>query len=484
MPHDSPSLSDRCHAFGDDALADHDTVALTALLRARELSVTEVVEAAVARAEKVQPTLRPVQHTAYDEAPREAARLDREGLGPEAFAGVPTFMKDNVDVEGMPTNFGSIAYAAKPARHDGAVMKQWRGLGTVTLGKSLLPEFGLTASTEFLTEEPTRNPWHVGHSAGASSGGAAALVAAGVVPLAHANDGGGSIRIPAAACGLVGLKPTRGRLASELADRVLPVQVVSQGAVTRTVRDSAHFLAAAERVRPADRGLRPVGLVEGPARRRLRIAVMPDSITEPTDDATRASVHRTAELLAAAGHEVVEEPIPIDPAFADDFVLYWGLLGFLTSRLGKVLYSRDFDHAQVDPIVKGLADMVPPQWRTVPGAIRRLRQAGARYHVVFKRYDLVLTPTVGHVTPPIGHLGSDVDFDLVLQRLRAYVGFTPAANVSGGPAITVPTGLTEVDGGVVPLAAMLSADHGQERMLLEVAYELEDAQPFPRISLD
>ncbi|GAA1914248.1 amidase [Nocardioides marmoribigeumensis] len=473
----------RVHAFTDDVLADHDAVGLSALLRSREVGVLEAVDAAIARAEQVQPALCPVQHAAYDEARREAARLDRDGLGDEAFAGLPTFMKDNVDVEGMPTNFGSVAYVARPARHDGGVMKQWRGLGTVTLGKSRLPEFGLTASTEFLTEDPVRNPWHTGHSAGASSGGAAALVAAGVVPLAHANDGGGSIRIPAAACGLVGLKPTRGRLAAELADTVLPVQVVAQGAVSRTVRDTAHFLAAAERVRPARRGLRPVGLVEGPAARRLRIAVMTDSVTDiPTDDATRASVLGTADLLAAAGHELVEERLPIDPAFADDFALYWALLGLLTSRLGKVLYSRDFDHAQVDPIVKGLAAMVPGRWRSLPGAIRRLRGAGALYHEVFRRFDLVLTPTLGHVTPPIGHLGSDVEFDLVFERLRAYVGFTPAANVSGGPAITVPTGLGEVEGGSVPLSAMLSADHGQERTLLEVAYELEAARPFPVIT--
>jgi amidase len=472
----------RVHAFTDDALADHDAVALAAVLRRREVSVTEAVEAAIGRAEQVQPTLCPIQYRAYDEARREAARLDGEGLGAEAFAGVPTFMKDNVDVQGMPTNLGSVAYVARPAAHDGGVMKQWRGLGTLPLGKSRLPEFGLTASTEYLTQEPVRNPWHVDRSAGASSGGSAALVAAGVVPLAHANDGGGSIRIPAAACGLVGLKPTRGRLAQELADRALPVQVVAQGAVTRTVRDSAHFLAAAEQVRPARR-LPPVGLVEGPARRRLRIAVMIDSITDiPTDEATRAGVLRTAELLADAGHDVVEESVPVDPTFADDFALYWGLLGLLTSRLGKVLYSRDFDHARVDPIVKGLAATVRPQWRSLPGAIRRLRGAGARYHVVFRRFDLVLTPTLGHVPPPIGHLGSHVDFDDVFERLRAYVGFTPAANVSGGPAITVPVGLTEVEGGSVPLASMLSADHGQERTLLEVAYELEAAQPFPRIT--
>ena len=480
---DTPTPPTRCHAFAQDALGAHDAVALAALLRSGEVSATEAVEAAVVRAEQVQPAVHPVQHAAYDDARATAARLDRDGLGEERFSGLPTFMKDNVDVLGMPTNFGSVAYTAKPAKHDGGVMKQWRGLGTVTLGKTRMPEFGLTASTEFLEDDPVRNPWHTGHSAGASSGGAAALVAAGVVPLAHANDGGGSIRIPAAACGLVGLKPTRGRLASELADTVLPVQVVAQGAVTRTVRDTAHFLAAMESVRAAGRGLKPVGLVEGPASRRLRIAVMTDSITDiPTDDATRASVLATAELLAAAGHEVVEDRIEIDPAFADDFILYWSLLGFLTSRLGKVLYSRDFDRARVDPIVEGLARRVAPRWRSVPGAIRRLRGAGARYHDVFKRFDLVLTPTLGHVTPPIGHLGSDVEFDLVLERLRAYVGFTPAANVSGGPAITVPTGLASVDGGSVPLAAMLSADHGQERMLLEVAYELEAAQPFPRIT--
>lgn len=472
----------RCHSFTPDALDDDDTVGLARRLRDGEVSVSEVVSAAVHRAKAVADTLHPVQVSAYDEALAAAATLDEVGLGPEAFAGVPTYLKDNVDVAGLPTNNGSAAYVASPAAKDGQVAAQWRGLGVLPLGKSRLPEFGLSASTEYVGQEAVRNPWHTAYSSGASSGGAAALVAAGVVPIAHANDGGGSIRIPAAACGLVGLKPTRGRLAGEHVDGLLPVRIIAQGAVTRTVRDTAHFLAAAEAVRPAKR-LRPVGLVEGPARRRLRVAVMTDSILEhPTDAPTRDAVLETARLLADAGHEVVEEQVPVDPRFADDFALYWALLAYLARRTGRVLLARDFDVDLTDPITTGLAAMVPSRLAAVPGAIRRLRAAGPRYHEVFRRFDLVLTPTVGHVTPLLGHLSPDQEFADVFERLQAYVGFTPAANVSGGPAIALPAGLVDVPGGAVPLSAMLSADHGQERMLLEVAYELEQLRPFPSVT--
>lgn len=202
----APVVPARLHAFRDDVLASHDAVALAALIARREISAQEACAAAVARAEAVG-ALGAVACADY------ARALQRAGHpSPGPLSGVPTFVKDNVDVAGLPTRHGSAAVPAHPARQDGPFVRQFLDQGLIPLGKSRLPEFGFNATTEFADgAPPTRNPWHTGHSSGASSGGAAALVAAGVVPIAHANDGGGSIRIPAACCGLVGLKPSRGR---------------------------------------------------------------------------------------------------------------------------------------------------------------------------------------------------------------------------------------------------------------------------------
>jgi amidase len=233
--------NDRIHAFGPDLLADHDAVALADLVRRREVSPVELAETAITRVEKVNGALNAVQLADYERALAEAAKLPT-GL----FAGVPTFVKDNTDLQGLPTGHGSRAVPRIPAAADGAFARQFLSLGFTVLGKTTLPEFGFNCSTEYQGSPPTRNPWHTGYSCGGSSGGAAALVAAGAVPIAHANDGGGSIRIPAACCGLVGLKPSRGRLLEAEWARMLPVKIIAEGVVTRTVRDTAHFFAGAE----------------------------------------------------------------------------------------------------------------------------------------------------------------------------------------------------------------------------------------------
>ena len=470
----------RVHAYTDDALGEHDAVGLRELVRRGEVSVRELVDAAIARTEALQPTLNPVQHEDFGRARETADRLDRDGAGEGMLAGLPVFMKDNVDVAGAPTLHGSVAFSGKEARKDGPVGAHWRDLGVVTLGKSRLPEFGFSATTEYATEDPVRNPWDPDYSSGASSGGSAVLVAGGAVPLAHANDGGGSIRIPAAACGLVGLKPTRGRVPAEHVDRLLPVPIVSQGAVTRSVRDSAAFLAATEQVRPARR-LPRVGMVEGPAGRRLRVGLLLDSVHDsPTDPPTRAAVARVADLLSGHGHHVEEIPMPVEPQFADDFALLWSLLAVLASRTGRLMLARDFDVDLTDPLTQGLAGQAGRRLKELPTAILRLRRVEKEYRETFRSWDLVLSPTLGHVVPRIGHLSPNQDFEELFAKLVDYVGFTPLANVAGAPAISVPAGLT--DGDHLPLAAMLSAAHGDERTLLEVAYEIEAACPFPRIT--
>ncbi|MEV7395958.1 amidase [Aeromicrobium sp. NPDC092404] len=463
----------RVHAFGDDALGDLDSVGVAAAIASGAISAREAAEAAIARAERVNPELNAIQHPDFERG-LAAAEQPTEGL----LAGVPTFVKDNTDFAGLPTDQGSLAVKSVAAPAHAPFTDQFLSAGLTVLGKSTMPEFGFNATTEYATLPPTRNPWNTAYSAGASSGGAAALVASGVVPIAHANDGGGSIRIPAAACGLVGLKPTRGRVVPAAEAAKLPVDIVSNGVVTRTVRDTAHFMAATQAYRPATK-LKPLGLVEGPSERRLRIGMILDSVTgKPTDEDTRTAVLATADLLGSLGHEVVEVPLPVDKAFMEDFKHYWGLLAFSTQHFGRKVMGPGFDKTLTDPLTRGLARrFVRQAWRT-PTAIRGLKRSEIRYRAAFADVDVIVSPTLAYATPELGFLSPAVEFPVMFERLVQYAAFTPLNNAAGGPAISLPLGRSSAD---LPIGVHFSADHGDEQTLLELAYELEAAQPFAKI---
>ncbi|MDO8329311.1 MAG: amidase [Fluviicoccus sp.] len=456
------------HAFTNDALADHDATAIAELIRRGELSAREVAEAAINRAHRMQPQINAIELPMFEAALREAESV-RTGV----FAGVPTFIKDNTDLKGLPTNQGSAAVNARPAKEDGAFAKQLLAQGFVTLGKSRMPEFGFNASTEYLGMDPVRNPWNTEYSSGASSGGAAALVAAGVAPIAHANDGGGSIRIPAAACGLVGLKPTRGRFIDAESASALPVNIVGEGVVTRSVRDTALFFSGMEQVYK-NRRLPGVGLVEGPGKRRLRVGLVLDSINGTATDAeTRAAVLQTARVLEGLGHRVQEMPLSVNSNFADDFSIYWGMLSFLVSTFGKQLMSPDFDRSQLDNLSRGLAKHYMKNSLKTPMVLYRLKKSQDDYARMFRDYDVVLSPVLSHTTPKLGWLSPEQDFESLFQRLLQYVCFTPLNNAAGSPAISLPTGSTREG---LPIAVHFSGAHGDEKTLLELAFELEQAQ--------
>lgn len=463
----------RIHAFRDDALGADDATGIAQRIAAGEVSAREVTAAAIDRVRSVQPILNPVAFEAYDVA---LAAADRPLTG--VFAGVPTIVKDNVDVAGLPTNHGSAAIHAAPAKKDGAFVHQFLSAGVVNLGKSRLPEFGFNASTEYVGADPVRNPWNPEYSAGASSGGSAALVASGALPIAHANDGGGSIRIPAAACGLVGLKPTRGRTLLEDADRSLPIRIIGQGVLTRTVRDTARFFAGAQAYYRNPK-LPPVRLVAGPAATRLSVGVITDSITGiPTDPQTRAAVAQTAELLASLDHHVEEAAIPVDATFIEDFSLYWGFLSFAIATGGKQMYGPSFDKSKTEPLSKGLAAMYRKGMAKTPQTLYRLRRTHQEYAAMHQKYDVVLSPVVAHTTPKLGYLSPEQSFEELFRKLTEYTAFTPLHNAAGGPAISLPL-CQSAEG--LPIGMHFSADHGDERTLLELAFELEQAQPWARI---
>jgi amidase len=467
------SVVTRVHAFADDALGEDDAVGLVARMRSGSVSAAEVVDAAVARAERMQPLLNALSYQAFDRA-RAEARHPRPGY----FSGVPTLVKDNVDVAGMPTQQGSRAWVAQPAKQDGDVARMLFGTGLVALGKTQLSEFGFNASAEYPAGDPVRNPWDTGHSSGASSAGSAAFVAAGVVPLAHANDGGGSIRIPAACCGLVGLKPTRGRTPNEKQTRDMPVRIVSDGVVTRTVRDTAVFYREAEKIY-RDLELPPIGDIRGPGRRRLRVALVTQSVADrQTDPECVAAVRDVATLLEGAGHTVEEAAAPLPDSFAEDFRLYWSMLAGFMNATGRFTVDRHYDAARTDNLTRGLArEFRRHAWR-LPAAIRRLKASQRTSRQFFEQYDAVLTPTLGHPTPLLGQLSPTQPFEEHFERLLEWVTFTPLQNATGDPAISLPTGMSAAG---TPIGVQVAAAYGREATLIALAYEVEAARPLARI---
>jgi amidase len=462
----------RVHAFSDDALGDLDAVGVVARLQAGEVSIPDVVEAAITRTARVAEELGAVAWADPDRARREA-RSPHGGF----FAGVPTYVKDNVDLAGMPTMNGTDAWDPQPARKDGDFARMYLATGLIPLGKTRLSEYGFSPSCEHPRLGPVRTPWDTEHTAGASSAGSAALVAAGAVPIAHANDGGGSIRIPASINGLVGLKPTRGRLAQDAAIRQQPVQIVADGVVTRSVRDTAAFYREAERVyRPLQ--MPPIGDLTRPGRKRLRIALNTTGVERGADAEVTALTEETARLLEDLGHTVVEADAPVPATFRDDFLLYWGALALALLNGGRRQHGRSWVRANHDNLTVGLARHARRNLHRLPGAVLRLRRSTKEAALFFEKYDVALTPVLATPTPKIGHLHPTQDYESLIDKLMDWVTFTPLHNVTGTPAVSLPLATTSTG---LPQGMMFGSGWGREAVLLELGYELEEARPWPRI---
>jgi len=485
------------HAFQDDALGTKDAVALVQDLRACNVSATELAQAARQRALRVEPSIHAItfnrhNHTRINHAPPSLSKLshsrltqtlltqtqDKQAKNAMFFQGIPSYIKDNIAVKGLPTSYGSDAFKPKAETRHGAYTKQFLSTGVNVLGKSALPEFGFNASTEPAHTAPTCNPWHLDYSSGASSGGAAALVAAGVVPFAHGNDGGGSIRIPAACCGLVGLKPSRNRHINEFTTKTLPINIVSEGVLTRSVRDTAYFhFELQKHYRNTNLPLLP--LVTSPNKQRLKIGLVTDSVTGFSSDTdTRESVLKTARLLEEAGHNVKEIKLPVSAQFAEDFGLYWGMLSFLVKKTAKQLFNRSFNPELLDPFSHGLANHYFKHIHKTPAFLFRLKQQAQVFKKQFEQLDVVLSPVLAQTTRPLGELHPNTPYDILFERLTRYASFTPIANVAGTPAISLPMGMSR-DG--LPIGIQLASNLGQEQILLELAYELEEAQPWQHL---
>jgi len=394
------------------------------------------------------------------------------------FSGVPTFIKDTDDVEGLPTSLGSRATPRVAATASSMVVQQLDSLGMVTLGKSTTPEFGLTATTESTLMGATTNPWNINHSSGGSSGGSAALVASGVVPIAHGNDGGGSIRMPASCCGLVGLKPSRGRLVDPPEAEKAPVNLTTAGVLSRSVRDTAAFYAAAEQYyrNPA---LPEVGVVEHPGEKRLKMGVFINRADGTPSDLDCAAVTLdAAKVCDRLGHSVEAIDCPFPQRIVDDFFHYWSFMVFAIYRFGKKFMDDDFQKEKAEAWMKGLSKRFVRNILRSPFSLSRLRRFQQDYEDIFKTYDILISPTTATVAPELGHIAPDGPFEIVYERVLEFVAFTPIQNVSGAPAISLPMGKSKNG---LPVGVQFASAIGNERQLLELALELEEAHPWPEM---
>ncbi len=503
----------------------HDAVALAGLVRSGEMTATEIVETAIHRLETRNPAINAVVSFRLDAARADAARADAAradaarvdaaqsnpgSSGDAPLAGVPFLIKDLTPEKGEPVSYGSVFFRDFVGDVTPESILRFRRAGLISLGRTNTPEFGLLPTTEPVLHGPTRNPWSLEHSAGGSSGGSAAAVAAGIVPMAHASDGGGSIRIPASACGLFGLKPTRGRIPARPASASDHLSV--SFAVSRSVRDSAALLDAMAGPLPGSPLLPmpPTGrwsdvLGEDPP--PLRIAVTRHTLDgTPVHPECASAVLDTADLLESLGHRVEEAQPDLDGlTVTEAFLAWWKALPEAAFRailataeqqpggralrrlLGDLRAMRTI--SRLDRRRSGDPSFEPFTWALVersidmtPGELLNatavLQEATYTLGEFLTGYDLWLTPTLGEPVKRIGELDQTQPFDEFEEALGRYVPFTPLANFAGLPACSVPLGH---DRSGLPIGSHFVGRHGDEATLLQLSAQLERARPWAHL---
>jgi amidase len=459
----------------------YDGLGLAELIRTKEVTVEEVLAATLERIEARNPAINAVV-TRMDEQARAAIRA---GLPDGPFKGVPYLLKDlGALYTGVVTSNGSNLFASYLADHDSEIVARMKRAGLVIVGKSNTPEMGIAPSTEPRLHGVTRNPWSLGHSAGGSSGGAAAAVAAGMLPMAHATDGGGSIRIPASACGLFGLKPTRARnpMGPDAGEGWSGASIGH--AVTWTVRDSAALLDATSgpdvgdpywAPPPARPFLSEIGRDPG----RLRIALTTTPWIEgPVDPECAEAARAAGRLCESLGHHIEEARPQIDEAawLKSTLVIVTASLGFAVetraTALGRALKSDDVERITWERVELGRTFSATDYARAIH-TVHRTGRVVARF---LERYDVLITPTMAKPPHPLGVLSlSSPDSAAFTAARSASVGFTSLFNSSGHPAMSVPLSMSRSG---LPLGVQFVARFGDEATLFRLASQLETAAPW------
>lgn len=450
-------------------------------IRDKQLSPVEVVDFYLERLDRLNPALNAVTWRRDDDVRREAREAESalmRGQAEGAFFGVPLPIKDLVFVEGWPITFGSKAFMDHVAAFDSTVVERFRRAGFLFLCRTNTPEFGILPVTENAAWGATRNPWNTGHTPGGSSGGAGSVCAAGIAPIAHASDGGGSIRIPASCCGLVGLKPSRGRVPTGPLLSEVMHGFVADGCVSRTVADTAALYDAVGDPDPAawynaPRLERPLLQEVGRAPGRRRIAYTTESPAGvDVSPACVAAVERAAVLLAELGHDVFEGT----PEWPD---LEHAIEPFLTVWNTGIAYWGVEDLGNVEPLSRAMAERATTvdsmsYVRSLAGLQMITRQIVRAWT---DRFDVLVTPTLAVEPPLIGALfeGADDDPMRPLELAANMAAFTPLINATGQPAISLP--LHWSDAGL-PVGVQLVGRPWGEAELVRLASQLEEAAPW------
>lgn len=458
-----------------------DGLGLAELVRRRDASPAELLDAAVSRVEARNPELNAVVTRMYDQARAAIA----EGLPAGPFTGVPYLLKDlGAHYTGAVTSFGSTLFKDFVVDHDSEITARLRRAGLVIFGKTNTPELGLAASTEPRLFGPTRNPWNPAHSSGGSSGGSAAAVAAGMVPMAHATDGGGSIRIPASCCGLFGLKPTRARnpMGPDAGEGWGGASVGH--AVTRTVRDSAALLDATSgpdvgdpywAPPPARPFLDEVG--RDPGRLRIALTTRPWN-GQPVDPECAEAAVAAARLCERLGHHVEEATPEINASLLGEaslIIISANIRATLEARaavLGRELAAGDVERLTWARAVHGHTARAADYARSI-GVVHRTGRAVARF---FTRYEILLSPTMCRPPYPLGVLDlMTEDVERYTQAILGAIGFTSLFNSAGCPAMSVPLSWSRSG---LPIGVQFAAPFGDEATLFRLGAQLETAQPW------
>ena len=451
------------------ATAPTDMTAMRAAIEAGRTTPAALVEQAIERVEAVNPQLNFIAWPTFDRARKQASE---PRTGP--LAGVPTLIKDMLPEKGVPASWGAAALRDFVAPEDAPYARAIGDAGLISIARSAMPELGLNVVTESPLVGPTRNPWSLDHTPGGSSGGAGAAVAAGVVPVAHGSDGLGSIRHSAAPCGLVGLKPSRGRNIGDEALRSIADLNVN-GCVSRTVRDTAAWLEATQ-TRAPDAAFAPVPLVTAAIDTPLTIHAY--STIMRSGAAPDASVSRvfaeTIALLGKLGHNVADGRLPFDGpnaiATLNDITegMFARRLGALCDLIGVRIAPQDLEHRSATLIEAGnrIDDIrFAAAWQRMEGIV-------AAYLSRLSEIDVWMTPTFGNETVRIGVFGPDVAWHDQSEQLVDYAGYCWIDNFAGSPSISLPMGFSDAG---LPVGVQFATKPGGEALLLALAYQLEAA---------
>jgi amidase len=465
-----------------DELAFLDATAQAELLRQKEITPVEMADAAIERIERLNPELNAVITPLFERAREAAAAASLDA----PFAGVPFLLKDIVaEYEGTPLSEGSALLAGHYiSPQDSELVRRYRAAGLIIMGKTNTPEFALMPTTEPRQFGATRNPWNTDMTSGGSSGGSAAAVAAGMVAAAHANDGGGSIRVPSSCCGLVGLKPTRGRNSLGPAAGDAANGLLCDHVVTRSVRDSAAILdataghLAGDPYYPAPPE-RPFAEEVERAPRRLRIGFGTVPLTgKPAHPDCVTAAESAARLCEELGHDVVEASPSLDSkrlfkAFGNVWAgfLCWAVRDW-ARRSGRAVEEAFFEPATWRTYLHGERQSSGDYLLAVQDLQRASRDAAA----FFNDHDIWLTPTLAQPPVPLGYFDYTPETrDQHIARLGEYTGFTLIANASGQPGISLPLHWNEDN---LPIGVQLLGRYGDEATLIGLAGQLEQARPW------